>query len=218
MACTGRWAEAWEYASFWCVGNILIGAHDGAGPVDAALQDADGNFITLGLLPNVGMVLYNTTQNTSGPVVAVANTTLTATGVTWANGDTYRIVPITAVEIAQINHYLDIAASDIHAALAASAQCDCSWSSWARGYVVKLNIIDAASYHHCNCAQPKTGPRERDALLTWMGSQLKMLAMGELDLCAGATGKNWPSIGFADQAYTESMAVDMIIKDLMRGS
>lgn len=218
MACTGRWAEAWQYASFWCVGNLIVGTHDGAGPVDAALQDADGSFMTRGVLAGEGMVLYNTTQNTSGAVILMTNTTLTAAGVTWAAGDAYRIVPIDAVDIAQIEHYLDIAASDIHAALAASDQCSCTWAAWATAYAAKLNIIDAASYHHCNCAQPKIGPRERSELLQWMGSQLKMIAMGELDLCDGATGKNWPAMGYADQAYTEFMGADMVIKDILRGS
>lgn len=87
MPCSGRYAEAWQYAAFWCEGSIALGAHDGVGPADAALSDAAVQFIQMGARPNVGMILYNLIAGTQGLVTGVTEHTLTATGVTWAAGD-----------------------------------------------------------------------------------------------------------------------------------
>jgi len=218
MTCSGRYSEAWEFSQFWCITTVLSGSHGGAGPNDAALLDNTQNFPQAGVSSTDGMVLYNLTQSTSGVVTAVTLNTITAAGVTWAAGDLYRIATLTASEIANLEHWLDVAASDIHAALAATDQCDCTWSSWGAVYVKKLNIIDAASYPHCRCGKSNIGANERQNLLQWMSEQLKGIATGEIDLCSGATGKNWPAVGYADQAYTEFQAAEMIIKSIERDS
>ena len=218
MPCIERYSSAYEYASFWCRGKILAGVHAGAGPADAALSDPVASFAEDGVRSGAGMTLFNLTQNTSGYVIAVTAHTLTATGVTWNIGDSYQIVPLTASEVANLEHWLDVAAGDVHAALAATDQCDCTWSAWGADYAKKLNIIDAASYPHCRCGKEDIGARERQNLLDWMSAQLAAIADGTIDLCEGATGKNWPALGYADQAYTEFQAAEMIIKDWDRVS
>ncbi|GAH39879.1 unnamed protein product, partial [marine sediment metagenome] len=94
MPCTGRFAEPWAYASFWCLSPsaIRIGVDDGAGAAVAFLTDSQADFADLGFEANVGMLLYNLTESTEGPITAVTATTLTATGVTWTDGDSYRAV------------------------------------------------------------------------------------------------------------------------------
>ncbi|MBU2685675.1 MAG: hypothetical protein KKF27_20730, partial [Gammaproteobacteria bacterium] len=66
MTCSGRYAEAWQYTAFWCVGSLAIGIHGGAGPADAALSDVLANFPNYGIEAGKGMVLYNTTAGTNG--------------------------------------------------------------------------------------------------------------------------------------------------------
>lgn len=218
MTCTARFAEAWQYAAFWCVGNILMGVHDGAGPADVALSDAQANFSTLGVEANIGMVLYNTTQATNGPVTVVTGTTLTATGVTWAAADAYRIVPLTAVERSTIEHYLNVTAGNIHAALAAVGACDCTLAAWAQGFLEKVNIVEAGAMHKCNCAQPaqRMDPGEREMWLTWSNEQLASIRSGELEVCAGETGSTWPSFGWAEQSHTEFAAEEIVIHRRLR--
>lgn len=216
MACSGRYSEAWSFVTFWCVDQMLTGAHEGAGPADAALVDSQGNFINTGVQALVGMVLYNTTQSTSGDVTAVTATTITAAGVSWAAGDTYRLVLATGLELATVEHYLDVAATDIHAAIAAANACDCSWASWVPNYLAKLNIIDAASYYVCPCGQPRLDNSMREAFLGWMSTQLEMIATMQIELCDGETGSNFPYMGVGQQAFSVWQAAEIIWNDILR--
>lgn len=210
MPCTSRYAEAWEFAGFWCTSSVLRGTDDSGGAANPSLADSTADFADNGVRANVGMILYNTTENTSGPVTAVAVNALTATGVTWSDGDAYLIVAIDGVEIATIEHYLDIAASDIHAALAASGACDCTFASWAAGFLSKLNIIDAAAYYQCPCGQPGMTDEQRAAYLTWMTGQLEAIRDGRLELCDGATGSDFPAIGHAEVSSTPWATAEII--------
>ena len=216
MGCGSRFAEAWQFASFWCVEQLLSGAHDGAGPGDATLTDATQQFRTKGVEANKGFVLYNLTDDTSGAVTAVTETSLTATGVTWGNGDLYRITLINGIEIANIEHWLDVAASDVHAAMMATDACDCTLRTGARNYLSKLNIIDAAAYFSCKCANTYITDAQKSNLLRWMGEQLQMIATNVIELCQGATGANYPAMGWASQSVTDFAAADIIINDIMR--
>lgn len=102
MACSGRFAQSWQYAAMWCKASMLSGVHGGAGPADAALQDSTVDFLAAGAVAGTGQILYNTTQGTSGPITAVTINTLTATGVTWNAGDVYRVVFLDTEEISAI--------------------------------------------------------------------------------------------------------------------
>ncbi len=211
MACTGRYAEAWEYASFFCVESMLSGYDDSGGVLPAAkLSVSTADFPGWGVEAGVGMVLYNLTTDLSGPVTAIERTTLTATGVTWNGTDRYRITPLTATEQATIEQYLDITANDIHIAVAAVGGCDCSLASWAEEYLKKLNIIETGAFHQCPCARPGLTSDERTAFLAWADRQLELIRTGKYELCADATGGDWPSIGWASQSLTERNAAQII--------
>ena len=218
MACTGRYAEAWQFAGFWCLDQLITGAHDGAGPGDAALQDNDARFLTKGVQANVGMVLYNLTDSTNGPVTAVTETTITATGVTWDNGDLYRITLIDGIQIANIEHWLDVAASDIHAALASVGACDCTLASWATGFLQKLVIIDTILWYNCPCGNPHISDSMKQAYINWMSTQLQNIVSGAIDVCDGATGSNWPSMGFAQQGFDPFSKAMIVYNDILRNS
>lgn len=218
MTCAGAYATAWEYASFWCVGSILAGVDDSGGAANPSLQDTQAQFVNLGAQANAGMILYNTTQVTSGPITAAAPTTLTATGVTWDNGDAYRLVPITGVERSTIENYLNITSNNIHAARAASGGCDCTLAEWAEGYLGKINIIEAGAFHQCQCAEPgqHLSDEQRRLYLEWSNQQLDNIRMGKIELCEGATGSEFPSIGWAEQALTPRNAARIIANRLAR--
>lgn len=67
---------------------LAEGEHDGADGA-AALQDSKGYFLKMGI--QTGLDCHNTTQVTNGAITAVTASTVTATGVTWDNGDEYEI-------------------------------------------------------------------------------------------------------------------------------
>ena len=218
MACDSRYAEAWEFANFFCVSSVLKGADDSGGAANLFLTDSTAEFITSGVQANVGMVLYNITQSTSGAITARTQNTITATGVTWDDGDVYRLVMIDGDEIATIEGFLDLTAADIHAALASVGACDCTLASWASNMLAKINIIEAGAFHQCPCARPHLSDTMRQAYIEWANQQFEAIRTGQLDVCDGATGSGFPAIDYAEQAVNEFAAADIIRKDILRNS
>ena len=209
MPCTGRYAEAWQFAAWSCPGNVLKGQDRLAGIAHAALTDTQADFSDIHA--NMGYVLYNLTTNLSGVVTAVTTTTLTATGVTWTIGDLYRIAILTGNEIAAIESVLDIAATDLHAVLAAANACSCTFATWADAYLAKLNIIDAQVFYNCNCGGDKLSEEEKARNQTWVQTQLDLIRTGNIELCSGATGADFPAIDWAETSDTAFAAAEIII-------
>ncbi len=220
MPCDGRYASSWQYAAFWCISAILLGHDDSGGAGNAFLTDSQVNFRTFGARANVGMILWNLTDGSEGPITAVTQTTLTATlaGGTdnlWDDGDAYRLVTITKVESSAIEHALDISASDIHVFLAASGACDCTLAAWAPQFLAKMNMIFAAAYYVCPCANPRFTPEQRERLFEQVNDVMEQIRMGQLEVCAGHTGADFPAIGIAQMSVTD-MAAARIIFDYER--
>lgn len=219
MACSGRYAEAWEFVAFFCQSSLLSRAHDG-GANASVLTDSQANFVNAGVRANVGMILYNLSDGSSGPVTAVTLNTMTATLAggaenDWDAGDVYRIVTVDAQEIARAEHWLNVTASDVHAARAAQGMCDCSLSKWGAGLLAKLNIIDAASFYNCGC-MVKLTDEEKQAYREWMTAQLELLRTGKVDVCSGATGAEYPAFGAAELALTDFATARIVANRIAR--
>lgn len=205
MTCTGRFAEAWQFASFFCIKSLLVGYDDSgtAFPAtNAFLTDTAASFLIYGGRANVGQIVYNLTRGTSGLITGITETTITATGVTWSNGDQYRVVFLNTAERAQIEHWLNITAGDIHAALAAVDACDCTYSAWGANFLAEINIILARIFYDCPCS-PELTDMDKKRLTELVEGRLAQIRSGEVDVCSGATGSLYPAIGFAEQAATE---------------
>jgi hypothetical protein len=215
VACTGAYAEAWQYATFWCKAQLLIGAHEGAGPADVALEDTQVNFVNAGAVQDVGQILYNLTQNTQGEIVGVTQRTLTATGVTWDHNDEYRSAFLTAAERADINHRLEVVAGDIHAVLMAVNACDCDLSAGGAAYLAALNILMARLFYDCPCS-PDLSDSDRDLYSSIVENRLNAIRIGDVDICSGATGSAWPSVGFAQKSWTEFSSAGIIANDILK--
>lgn len=217
MTCDGRYAEAWQYASFWCRNTLIVGTHKGAGPADATLQDTEVDFINLGAEGGVGQVVYNVTQNTNGKVATAAVNELTVTGVTWAAADTYRSAFLSVVERSQVEHNLNITAGDIHAALGAVGACNCTFSAWGANFLAEINIMLARIFYDCPC-NSSLSEEERALYSELVNDRLNKIIAMEIDPCQGATGKNYPLIGWAEVATTEQAAEIILKNDLMRNN
>ena len=221
MSCTGRYGESWAFAAFWCVSAILLGTDDSGGAANAFLTDSQVNFRTDWATANVGMILWNLTDGSSGPITAVTENTVTATltGGTdnwWDDGDAYRLVTITAAERSAIENALDIAAGDIHAFLASVGACDCTLASWAANFLAKMNYIEAAAYYKCSCGSPRFTETQRERLFEQMNDVMTQIRDGDLEVCAGHTGAKYPAIGWAEQGLTEWSEAQIIINSLLR--
>jgi len=216
MPCLSRYAEAWEYATFWCIGSLLKGVDNSGGGPNAALVDSAATFRASGVKAGIGQVLYNLTTGLSGVVTAVTDTTITATGVTWTDGDVYRIVTLSGSQIASIENILDMVTSDITVALQSVGACDCTLSAAGTNLVRKLSVIEAGIFYNCPCGDTNLSDDQRAVLLEWMTTQLTNILNGTLELCTGATGANFPAIGWAEMAYTEFNANQIIINRMLR--
>lgn len=220
MGCTGRYAEAADFAGFWCMATVLKGTHTGADGA-AILTDAGADFVNQGI--KAGMFLRNATDGSKARITSVTATTISGTlaGGTdndWDTGDNYEAVLLTYGEATTVEDFLDIAAADIHAALAASGACDCSPAAWAGTYLKKLNVIEAAVIHNCPCgsASNRWTDKMKVEWLRWIQKQLQMLANGELEICAGATGKDFPALGAAEINYGPFSEQEIVWNEILR--
>jgi len=119
----------------------------------------------------------------------------------------------------KIEQFLDIAAADIHVALAATGMCDCTLASWATVFLKKINIIDAEVLQHClsRCGRTsEMGTAMRQMWLEWVTSQLEAIRMGKLELCAGHTSSDFPSMGWAEQGHSDFQKAQIIWNDILR--
>jgi hypothetical protein len=123
-------------------------------------------------------------------------------------------LPLDAAKTAAIELALDIAASDIHAAMAANDQCGCALATWATAFLGKLNMIDAAILQNCPCGVAWTGAEgmaKRQMWLAWATNELNNIRLGNYELCAGETGVNFPAIADAERNLTEFSEAEIIL-------
>lgn len=220
MPCTGAFASAYDFATFWCVAGLDTGVDDSGLLAQAFLNDTTSDFMSMGV--EAAMIIQNITDGSGGYITNVTTHTITAslaggTDNLWDTGDVYRIVGIGANEQAQIETYLAIAAADIHAAMAAVGACDCSLSEWAEQYLKKLNVIEAAVIHNCPCGRAQISDSMKGTWLDWLDKQFEYIRTGKIDVCEGATGAEWPAIGWAQQSITEFAAARIILNDILAG-
>ena len=215
MPCEARYAEAFDYAVWLQCASMQIGFDDSGGAANAFLTDTTQDWAQGIFRPTVGMALYNATARTYGKITGVAVTVLTTTN-TWSNGDEYRIVEISAAEVATVEMFLEIAASDINVARAASGGCDCVVADTLDAYMRKLNVIDAGIYHHCPCGKSNLSDDQKAAFLLWMSDELTNIRTGETELCSGETGTAWPAMGSAERNLTEWNEAQIIINRELR--
>lgn len=117
--------------------------------------------------------------------------------------------------VSQVNIFLTIAASDIHAAMAAQGMCDCTLADWATTYLKKLNIVDALILHDCPCGnRPTQAEKERKAI--WIEKQLDLIREGKLTLCAGDTGADFPAWGVSEMTYTSWNEAQILANEQLR--
>lgn len=117
-----------------------------------------------------------------------------------------------------VDRYILSSAARINLSLSASGQCACTLSEWAGTYLRELNLVAASLMIHCPDCNRHFTVEERDFWNTWLGEQLELIRSGRLELCAGETAVDYPSITWAEQATTEFAAAQIIYNDLLRSA
>jgi hypothetical protein len=104
---------------------------------------------------------------------------------------------------------LDMAASDIHAALASVGACGCTLETWAVTYLKKLNVIDAAVIQQCPCGNMPD--EQKQMWLDWLQNQFEGIRSGKIVVCQGETGSDYPAFASAELNYTEWSEAEIIL-------
>lgn len=131
---------------------------------------------------------------------------------------TFWCITISPDEESHVNRYLQMGATPIHAARAASDGCDCTLSSWAADYLITLNCILAATTYNCQCTNLRLTPEEKRLYMEATVADLTLIREGKTELCAGETGSDFPYVGDAAQGVTEWARARIIANDILRNS
>lgn len=114
-----------------------------------------------------------------------------------------------------VDDYIEYGAARINASLAATGQCDCTFSSWANTLLEELNLVATALMIYGRCGVGFTDD-QRDYWERWLASQLELIRAGELDLCLDATVPNFPAYGTATRAITTFQQAQLIANDILK--
>jgi hypothetical protein len=119
----------------------------------------------------------------------------------------------------EINRLLELAAANINMAILAQGACDCAFSSYARQYLIDLNCVIALVTFNCACSTIKAlSAEDRAVWADWANTQLTQIRTGQIELCDGETGSEFPYTSWADQGTTEFARTRIIVDDVLRNS
>lgn len=127
-------------------------------------------------------------------------------------------IEIAASEEAHINRMLQLSATPIHAARAATGGCDCTLSDWATDYLMTLNCILAATTYNCKCTNLRLTVEEKRLCMESTTADLTLIREGKIELCAGETAADFAYTGWADQGTTEFARTRIVVNDILRNS
>lgn len=130
--------------------------------------------------------------------------------------DFWCLDPLCDEEKSMIQAFINIGASDIHAALSAVGACDCTLADWATGYLTKLNVIEAMVVHNCPCG--RISDEMKRAWLDWLENQFDAIRTSRIELCADATAAEYPAMTWAQQSLTDWNAARIVYNDMLRNS
>ena len=119
---------------------------------------------------------------------------------------------------AAIERGLRFTAARISASMAASGQCDCALADWAEKNLAFLNIVMTAVFHQCPCGDTQLSLEEKRAYMEWAQAELDAIRSGDIELCEGYTGREYPAWGYAEQNWDEGSAAQLIANSIARSN
>ena len=130
----------------------------------------------------------------------------------------YFCTTISEEQTPMVNRTLTQAAGMIHAARAAQNGCDCTLAGWASDYLKNLNILLAAVVFRCKCSNINLTQDEKTMFAEMIRNELTLIREGKIELCAGATGADYPVTGWANQGVSEWARAQIILNDYLVNS
>ncbi len=125
---------------------------------------------------------------------------------------------ITDEERTGINRILELSATMIHAARDATNGCDCTLADWASNYLMTLNCMLAVTVYNCRCTNLNLTQEEKQMYLTAAREDLVNIRQGNIELCADATGAEFPATSWAAQGLNEFSKARIVVNDILRNS
>lgn len=128
----------------------------------------------------------------------------------------YWCIEIEPDEEARLNLNLKRTAGRIHAARQANNQCSCDLSEWGADYLAELNVIAAAVTYKCPCSNLKLTPEEKVAWLEALQNDLASIRGGQIELCSGETGAEYPYVTWAERSLTVFNTRQIVANEIQR--
>ena len=112
-------------------------------------------------------------------------------------------LPLSVDQRNMIESLLDLSGALVQASVAAAGASNCTMADWAAEYLAQLNIRGAAVYHSDPCGRPPMLSDElRQSYNQWFTESTAQIRSGQIELCAGETGSDFPYINWGQQATT----------------
>lgn len=108
----------------------------------------------------------------------------------------------------ELNPLLRSSAGRIRMSLKASGQNNCSIDPDAEDYLKELNMIAAAVMFNMPCV--RLSPEQRRLYAEYLNEQLRLIRTGEIELCAGHTGSQYPAFGVAEYGLSTRIRAEII--------
>lgn len=108
-----------------------------------------------------------------------------------------------------MTHLIRLSAAEINVALQASNQLACTKDDNTSEFLKLLNVIGAALMTEYDNARFWTDETKR-RFQQWKDQNIELLRTGQLAVCAGETGLEYPAVATAEVAYTPEGAAKII--------
>ena len=97
---------------------------------------------------------------------------------------------------------LQMASGDINMAIQSAGAQNCTFTDTAQRFLERMAYVGAALFYNCPCNNARLRDEQLVTYMDWLTTNLTAIREGELELCQGETGSNYPSMGFAQQNVT----------------
>ena len=125
---------------------------------------------------------------------------------------------VSADDEAQLNRTLRLAATRINMSRQAQGACDCTLSDTSTEYLKYLNCILAIAFYNCKCTNLNVTQEQKQMYMDAAMNDLEMIRKGELELCAGETGADYPAFAWSERSLTSFNTAEIIRNELLRRS
>jgi hypothetical protein len=115
-----------------------------------------------------------------------------------------------------VTRYLKRASGVINMAIQAQGACSCVFTDATNAYLGQLAVVLAVIYHVQPCARPVLTVEQQRMYLDQATNEIAMIRKGEIELCVGETGADFPAIGWAEQSLTDMNAARIIVNASQR--